>query len=364
MAELIISKAAVEHNAAIIRQHIGPAQAIGVIKANGYGLGTTTLAQLLTGCGVQMLAVSELEDGLTLRRCGFEQQLLLLTPLYDARQLQQAISHNIIITLASREGIQMAEQVAEKLDCSAKAHLAIETGFGRYGFSSSKPEEVVCAASACDRLRLCGVFSHLSDSAGRKTAHTQEQYCRLLAVTKALEAAGFSGLLRHLANSTAALRFDYTHLDAVRLGSAWLGRLPLRNRWGLERVGWLRAPISDIYQQPPGINIGYGNTYRTKRPTRTAVIQAGYFHGFGLGRAHGSYRIIDLMRYVYRDLRAWLHQYCHQVEINGQLCPVLGPVGLCSLVADISAVDCQKGDYARLEVNPIFTDSSVPRIIE
>lgn len=364
MAELIISRAAVEHNAAVIRQQIGAVPIIGMVKANGYGVGTVDFARLLISCGVQMLAVSDLEDALTLRRAGVDQQLLLLTPLYDDQQVAQAIEHDITITIASRSGVEVAERAAAMLDRSVDAHLAIETGFGRYGFRSSEPEALVSAASACDRVRLRGVFSHLADAAGRKIIHTQEQYQRFLMATEALEAAGFHGLMRHLANSTAALRFAETRLDAVRIGSAWLGRLPFPDQWGLQRVGWLRAPISDIYDQPAGVNIGYGHIYRTKRPTRTAVIQAGYFQGFGLERAHGSYRLIDLLHYVYRDLRAWLKNFRHYVDVNGTACRVLGPVGLCSLIADISGVECQIGDYARLAVNPVFTDSSVPRIIE
>ena len=364
MAELIISRAAIEHNAAVIRQAVAPARLIGVVKANGYGLGTINFARRLVGCGVRMLAVSDLADALQLRAAGFTEEILLLSPLYAQQQLLQAISNDVTITITSRHGVQAAEQAAEQADRPVYAHLAIETGFGRYGFASSEPDQLVSAASACDRVRLRGVFSHLSDASGRHSEPTEEQYRRFITATTALEEAGFHGLLRHLANSPAALRFDYTRLDAVRIGSAWLGRLSLPGQWGLERVGYLSAPISDIYDRPAGANIGYGNTYRTKRPTRTAVIEAGYYQGFALERSHRSARFVDLLRYVYHHLRDWLQHYHHQVEINGVACPVLGAVGLCSLVVDVSAVDCQIGDRAHLAVNPFFTDSTVPRSIE
>lgn len=40
MAELIISRAAVEHNAAVIRSRLVLFRLSGMVKANGYGVGT------------------------------------------------------------------------------------------------------------------------------------------------------------------------------------------------------------------------------------------------------------------------------------------------------------------------------------
>lgn len=364
MNELIISKAAVAHNAAVIRSHSGRARIIGVVKGNGYGVGTAAFAQLLTDNGAEILAAASLDDALTLRRSGFTQPLLLMSPLYDSRQLEQALQSRLILTLASRSGVAAAEQAAARLGLTGAAHIAVDTGFGRYGFSSSEPEELIAAAAACRRIRPEGVFSHLADAGGRKTEHTLDQYHRFLTASTALAAAGFTGLLRHLANSAATLRFDYTRLDAVRIGSAWLGRLPGAEQWGLQKTGWLRSFIADIYDRPAGANIGYGCICRLSRPTRTAVIPAGIFQGFALERGRGSWRSSDLLHYLYADLRSWLRRAHHQVEINGVPCRVLGPVGLNSLVADISNVDCRIGDPVRLEISPIFADSSLPRIIE
>ena len=112
MNELIISKAAVAHNAAVIRSHSGRARIIGVVKGNGYGVGTAAFAQLLTDNGAEILAAASLDDALTLRRSGFTQPLLLMSPLYDSRQLEQALQSRLILTLASRSGVAAAEQAA------------------------------------------------------------------------------------------------------------------------------------------------------------------------------------------------------------------------------------------------------------
>lgn len=361
MTELLIKTADIEHNAAVIKQEIGPAGLIGVVKANGYGMGTVTWARLLKACGVDTLAVAEFADALLLRENGYSGELLLLAPLLAADDVETAINERMILLLTSRESAELAERAADRLGEDATAHLALNSGFGRYGFEDAA--EMVAVAQSLRRVRVSGVCSHLSDAAGKKETHTLKQYRKFSAACEALSAAGFSGLTRHLANSTAALRFAYTRLDAVRIGSAFLGRVIGGERLGLRRVGVLRSAISEIYDRPAGTNIGYGNNFRTTRPTRTAVIPAGYFHGFALERGHNSYRTIDTLGYVYHSLRCWLRHSRHQVEIAGENCPVLGAIGLCSLVVDVSSVNCAVGDTVLLAVNPLFVDATVPRLL-
>ena len=68
--ELRISERGLHHNIRLVRRIAAGTQVIGVVKGNGYGLGLLELAGHLVDYGVRRLAVSELEDALTLRNYG------------------------------------------------------------------------------------------------------------------------------------------------------------------------------------------------------------------------------------------------------------------------------------------------------
>lgn len=67
MCELRIVKHALHHNIRLVQRLAGDARVIGVVKGNGYGLGLGELASHLVEYGVRHLAVSELEEALTLQ---------------------------------------------------------------------------------------------------------------------------------------------------------------------------------------------------------------------------------------------------------------------------------------------------------
>ena len=83
MCELRIVKHALHHNIRLVQRLAGDARVIGVVKGNGYGLGLGELASHLVEYGVRHLAVSELEEALTLRRLGISAEIMLLSPLCD-----------------------------------------------------------------------------------------------------------------------------------------------------------------------------------------------------------------------------------------------------------------------------------------
>ena len=116
------------------------------------------------------------------------------------------------------------------------------------------------------------------------------------------------------------------HLDAVRIGSAFLGRILTENKLGLKKIAYLESNVIEVKTLPKGYNIGYANTYKTKRETKIAVIPVGYMDGFGVVKANDTYRIFDCIRYIYHDIRAIISDMKVYVEINGRKFPVLGRV--------------------------------------
>ena len=73
-----INLAAIRHNLTEIRRHIKPASKLcAVVKANAYGHGAVEVSKVAVECGADFLAVATVEEGLELRRAGFELPILI-----------------------------------------------------------------------------------------------------------------------------------------------------------------------------------------------------------------------------------------------------------------------------------------------
>jgi alanine racemase len=364
MATLTVEKSKIEHNADIIAREAGNSRIIGVVKSNGYGLGLIPFTKALIDVGVDMFAVAELSEGAALRRAGIKEDILLLTPLSSADEVKIAFQNNIIITVASYDGGVIADGIANELNIIAPVHIKVDTGFGRFGFHPNEGEKIINLSKYLKNLSVTGIFTHLSDSFGRKEEHTRVQFDAFSALCDYLTQSGMSIGMRHIANSCAMLRFPYTRLDGVRIGSAYLGRLPIKDKWGFKKVGYLTDKIIEIRWLPASHNVGYGNVFTTKNPTKTAVIPVGYSLGFGVEKSKDTFRFRDILRYMWNDFKSLSGSKRPYALINNHKCRVLGRVGLCSMTVDITDVECQIGDEAIMQINPLMVDSMVVREYE
>ena len=58
----IVNQTDIEYNIEAVKKEVGSAKIIGVVKGNGYGFGRDYMAALLLENGIEMFAVTELED--------------------------------------------------------------------------------------------------------------------------------------------------------------------------------------------------------------------------------------------------------------------------------------------------------------
>lgn len=361
MPTLFIDKEILKNNIEITKNLAKEAQIIGVVKANGYGLGLCAYAQLLTECGIEILAVTEIEDAVKLRKANIHCDILMLSPLYQKEDIITALNNYLILCITSYKCGEIAEQTAAELSIYARAHICIDTGLGRHGFPDTHIKDIVFTINHMNHICVTGIYSHFYASACKKPDHTMEQFKRFTSLCNALEKENIFIGFRHIAASCALLKYPETRLDAVRIGSAFLGRLPIKDQWGYKPLGWLEAPIEDIYTLPAGHNIGYGHTFITRKKTTVAVVPAGYSHGLNIKRNNDCPGLTHLPGYLYRLLKNSLFPKklyaCH----NGTYFPVLGKVGMNSLVIDITDNALSIGDIIKLPVNPIYVDSNIPR---
>lgn len=363
MTTLVVQKDRVVHNLKTLRQEMG-VTVIPVLKGNAYGLGDVQMAKLLVDEGVSIIAVSRLEEAEHLAAELPDTEILLLTPYCTEREAERIIAMSITATVGSYDSAVLLNGIAEKHNVKCRVHFKFDTGMGRFGFLPSEAEKAVQAAKYLKNLEVCGCFTHLSNCFGKDKKGVLSQLEQFKGCIELFTAAGIDPGLTHIANSAGAILYPALRLNAVRVGSALLGRVSVRNKLGLKKVGRLESTVCDLRWLPAGHNIGYANTYKTKKPVRIAVIPVGYADGLFNEKSKDTFRFVDILRYGWQDFKLLFRKPRLTCVIDGKTVHILGRVGLCNVVADVSSVNCDAGDVASFEVNPLFIDSGVERRYE
>jgi len=369
MKKLIIERDKLIQNIEIIKNLAKPSgvTVMAVLKGNGYGLGICEFANLLLENGITILAVSEQHEAVTLRENGITADILLLSPICSPAEVSRAVELGVICAVGSEQSAMLLNLAAQEHNVRARAHVVFDTGFGRFGFLPKDMDATIQTLRELDSVDIEGTFTHLSDSFG-DMKHCNAQFELFNQAIGVLESAGISAGMRHICNSCAFLRFDtmpmhsQMHLDAVRIGSAFLGRLPIENAHKLNRIAYLQSRVCEVKCLPKGHNIGYANTYKTKRDTKIAVIPIGYKDGYGVQKVNDAFRFMDILRYTLHDIMALFKDNGIYVTIRGKRCRLLGRISMFNIIADVTDIaDIEVGDDVVLQCNPIMIDSGIER---
>ena len=184
---------------------------------------------------------------------------------------------------------------------------------------------------------------------------------RFMNVIQALKLNGIEIPICHICNSPAFLNYPTMHLNGARIGSAFLGRVAVKNNVGLKKVGMLKTNITEIKIVPKGYNIGYLNSYKTKRETKIAIVQVGYMDGFNLTTKNDMFRFVDKLRDLSHSIKNFLKKENLKVTINDKKYNVIGKVGMYHLAIDITGSQVKLNDFVYLDVNPLDIDSKIRR---
>ena len=370
MKALIIEREKLKHNILAIKKYADKTEKndngenlkiIAVVKSNGYGLGIIEYTQFLIDNGIDFFAVSTLEEALKLREAGIKQKILMLSSTSIKEDVRKLIQNNIVITIGSIQSAKVANEIGVELNKKVKVHLKIDTGFGRYGFIYNKMDELIDTLKELKNIEIEGTYSHFSIAFYKKDKYTKLQFKRFIDCIEILKKNNINTGMLHICNSSAFIKFPSMHLNAVRVGSAFLGRLAFPNSLGLKKIGYLKANISEIKMLPKGYNIGYSNTYTTKKDTKVAIIPAGYMDGINITTDRDMFRPIDKIRYIVRDIKDALKKQARYVKINNINCKILGRIGTYHVIADITNIDVNIGDEAIFQINPKYVDSGIRR---
>jgi alanine racemase len=330
---------AIRANLAVLR-HLASSRIMAVLKNDGYGLSLLGYARLLSQLGVTTFAVGTFEEALKLREDGIEGDVLLLTPQMALPVLRSMINNNIMLTVGSRAQAEAVLLAAQETKMPPLVHIMIDTGLGRYGFSTAEACE---AAGILGSMHIMGTYTHFSAPYQNPWVTTQ-QYNAFLHAVDALRSRGIDTGILHCCASGAALSFPHMHLDMVRFGSALLGRVPQAGEFALQQAVALVAPINAIHETSSRSRLGYNGSIKLKKASKVGIV--------GAGTAYGYQQVRHCMGLLPS------RQYA---DVGGQKAEVLGSLGINSLAINLTGIDCHETDRIKLAINPLHCAADLPR---
>ncbi|SFP79538.1 alanine racemase [Caldicoprobacter faecalis] len=357
MNKLIIEKDKLIQNIEIIKG-LSRSKIIAILKANGYGLGLLEFAGILQENGIDFFGVSNIQDAVRLAKNGFK-RVLLLTPTNQEDKALLIVKNKVTATVGSLTSAIILNDAALKLNTTADFHLKIDTGFGRFGFLPSEIPQACTLLKGLENIRITGTYSHFSFAFSKKTKAVYSQYNAFIDAVNLMRQSGLQPGMLHICNSSAFLMYPQMHLDASRIGSAFLGRTIVKNTCGLQKIGYLKSTIIECKEIPKNHNIGYANTYKTRRNTKIGIVPVGYLDGFGLEKARDAFRIRDISSYIYRDIMM-LNKKMY-VTISGKQVRILGKINTHNIIVDITDIDAKVGDEVLLNINPMLVGPHIER---
>ena len=361
MKKLVLETADIKHNAALIKEAAGSAAVIAVVKGGGYGMGTLRFANLLRECGADLVAVSSVEEARELRAGGYGDDILLLSPTEVPSVADEIVALSLTASIGSAASAKVLENAAKAAGKAVRAHIVLDTGMGRYGFMPEDINEAAKMLAELENIELEGVFSHLHSSfvTGKNfTTCQKEIFDKMLGVLQ----DKFTFKYVHLANSCALFAYPQTRYSAVRVGSAFLGRLPAGIGKGLKPCGYIECSLDAPKSLPKGHNVGYAATFTAEKDIKIAVAQIGYADGFAVRKAADAYRLSDKLRNLKDAVKFALFPNKLYCKVEGKTCRILGRVGMTNCVVDISNVEnFTPGTIARFPINPIYVNQNVER---
>jgi alanine racemase len=290
-----------------------------VVKADAYGIGIEPAAAALARAGCRTFFVALAEEGLRLRKVVPDAVVYILAGIVPG-SIDTLIAADLRPVLNSLADVN-EWATAKTGGATTGSALHVDTGMNRLGVTPAE-------AYAIDAARLAPslVMSHLVISEEPGHPLNARQRDAFVAVRTA-----FPNVPASLANSAGIYVGPDYHFDLVRPGIALYGATP-----GplvpapMNVVVTAEARILMIRDALGGETVGYGATRKLTRPTRIAILAAGYADGYHRATSTAETKAA----YVF---------------IRGKSAPLLGRVSMDLIAVDVTDIPAaRRGDWAEL----------------
>jgi alanine racemase len=293
-----------------------PAECAAVVKADAYGCGVAPVAGALAAAGCNTFFVATVDEARAARAA--------LPPSATIYVLDGFFQNcgDAYAQIDAKPVIGDLNELAEwdvfcrRSGWRGGAAVHIDTGMNRLGLTITEAQGIVPRINAGDH-GITLVMSHLA--CAESLNHPLN--ARQLAAFREI-ASLFSGVPASLSNSSGVFLGAPFQFDLVRPGAALYGINPTPEADNpMQPVVELKARIIHVRNVEKGESVGYGGTWTARRPTRLAIVSAGYADGyFRAGSSNDGTRGAE-------------------VVVAGRRCPIAGRVSMDLLAVDVTDLE-------------------------
>lgn len=317
-----------KHNAKVLQAAMPKkCKLMAVVKADGYGHGGAEISKFLNSTGVFSFAVATVDEGIKLRHAGVKGDILILGYTCPSRA-RQLLKYDLTQTLIDYE----YTLVLNSQGINLKAHLKIDTGMHRLGFSPENYGKIKQVFSA-RHLKICGIYTHLGSSQSNKQtdiAFTFRQIALFNSLIDSLLSDNINLPAIHIQSSFGLLNYPQLNCDYARIGIALYGAVncsKTKLHLDLMPVLSLQSKVVSIKKIQKGDSAGYDRKFTALDESLIAVLPVGYADGIPRCLSCGGGSVL----------------------IKGIRVPIIGQVCMDQLMVDVTHIpNIKTGDIATI----------------
>ncbi len=317
--KLTVNLSAVKENLLSFQKLNPGKRLLPMIKGLSYGTCNLTMASFYEKeCGIDIVGVSHLNEGIQLREKGFKSSIFLLAAL--SRDSEAIVDFQLEVAVDREEFCRALSQEAEKKNRVVPVHLHIDTGMARFGCRPEEAFRLVELILSLPGLRLVGLMTHLVGAElSEFDLFTKRQSSLLEELKEKINKRGISIPWIHVANSAAAMRFPFFPFNMLRVGVACLGIYSSKEEkdlFKLQPALSLHTTLLGINLCKKGESVGYLSAYTVSREVeRIGILPIGYHDGLHIAYSQKGY-----------------------VLIRGQKAPYLGRICMDFMMVDLTMI--------------------------
>src|SRR5437899_1732234 len=293
-----------------------PAECAGVIKANAYGCGAAEVARALSNAGCKTFFVATLDEAKAVRAAVPASAALYVLSGFFQNSGEAYAKIDCRPVIGDLNELAEWDVFCRRSGWNGGAAIHIDTGMNRLGLTVPEVLGIIPRINAGDH-GITLVMSHLASAELLNNPANARQLTAFREI-----ASVFSGVPASLANSSGIFLGSQFQFDLVRPGCALYGINPTPEADNPMRpVVELKARIVQIRNVERGDTVGYGGTWTARRPTRIAIVSAGYADGY------------------FRAASANDGTRGAEVVVAGKRCPIAGRISMDLTAVDVTDLD-------------------------